>query len=133
MIRLKREHYAVGEVEHPNGVTVTVGLSYNPAMVDDIEELSYTAQRFAREALAQHGGNHALLELAVEEMVDKALHGRPFYVETREGGRGVQVYQPYGMPLDVKPCEEHGYNCPDLPGCHVPQNERRGRVPDHES
>lgn len=100
MIRLKREQYAVGEVEHPNGLSVTVGIFYDTPVTEDIEELTYTAQGFARTALDVWGDNHVGVSESVQDVMDREYPGRPFYVETRESGRGVQVYQPHGMPQD---------------------------------
>lgn len=124
MIRLKREQYVVGESER-NGVSVTVGIYYKVPVVENIEEMTHMAQRFGWAALMVTGGNHKQVVDLVQKYVETKYPGRPFYVETDEKGCGVQVYQPYGMPqdtntLDVKPCEEHGYNCPDLPECRAP-------------
>lgn len=132
MIRLKREQYAVGEAER-DGVTITVGIFYNVPITDDVGDLAREAQHFGRIALEVWGGNHEGASRSVEVMLDQEYPGRPFYVETREDGRGVQVYQPYGMPqessgtfttmsidenagpitLNIEPCDEHGYNCHD--------------------
>lgn len=100
MIRLKREQYAVGEAERDD-VTVTVGIYYDPASADDIEGLTHIAQAYASGALKVWGGNHAGIVAKVQNAMDSVYPDRPFYVETREDGRGVQVYQPYGMPQDV--------------------------------
>lgn len=110
MIRLKREQYAVGESER-NGVSVTVGIYYEVPITEDIEDMTHTAQRFGWAALMVAGGNHVEVVDLVQKYVETKYPGRPFYVETDERGRGVQVYQPYGMPrdrttLDVKPCPE---------------------------
>lgn len=121
MIRLKREQYAVGEAEH-GGVDVTVGLYYDVPAVDDIDDLTRSAQRFAELALEYWGGNHAAVSEAVQRLIDGEFPDRPFYVETREKGRGVQVYQPYGMPQDTIVV------APDKPPVHP-----GARLPDHES
>jgi hypothetical protein len=99
MIRLKREQYATGLAER-GGVSVTVGIYYEVPETEDIEELTYTAQRFGQHALDVYGGNHVDVVEEVSSLVEAEYSGRPFYVETDEKGRGVQVYQPYGMPQD---------------------------------
>lgn len=99
MIRLKREHYAVGAAER-YGVSATIGISYEASGEDDVAALTYYAQKLARLALVAHGGNHAAISALVQLSLDMDYPNRPFYVETDEEGRGVQVYQPYGMPQD---------------------------------
>lgn len=131
MIRLKREQYAVGEVEHPNGLSVTVGIFYDTPIHEDIEELTYTAQGFARTALDVWGGNHVGVSESVQDVMDREYPGRPFYVETRESGRGVQVYQPYGMPQDTEPSNYGEGGVGKCSQAQVPK--RLGRLPDHES
>jgi hypothetical protein len=80
---------------------VTVGIYFQVPMVEDVEELTHTAQTFAQVGLNLHGGNHMGVVNYVQRRMDDGFTGRPFYVETREEGRGVQVYQPYGMPQDA--------------------------------
>lgn len=99
MIRLKKEQYAVGEAER-GGLDITVGIFYEPADGEDIDALARYAQMIGQLALAGCGGNHMCSTGLVEETLETKYPGRPFYVETREKGRGVQVYQPYGMPQD---------------------------------
>lgn len=96
-----RERYAVGMatrvVDGAKGdVSVTVGIAYEDG--DDVDALSHYAQNAARFALAAEGGNHPGIVHIVELHMDVEHPQRPFYVETDEAGRGVQVYQPYGMP-----------------------------------
>jgi hypothetical protein len=113
VIRLKREQYAVGEAERA-GVSATVGIYYETPIVDDVDALTHYAQNLARFALVAHGGNHVAISELVQLSLSMDYPNRPFYVETDEKGRGVQVYQPYGMPQD-------GTSSPlrDSGGCHL--------------
>lgn len=108
MIRLKCEQYAVGEVEHSCGVSATVGIFYAVPITEDVEELTYTAQAFARVALDRHRGNHTAVVETIQLAMKLKYPDRPYYVETSESGRGVQVYQPYGMPQESWTCEHDG-------------------------
>ncbi len=102
MKRLKTEHYAVGEVER-DGISVTVGISYDPKDNPDVEDLGHAAKRFAQVALHYEGGNHVRVVAVVRLGLEHQYPGRPYYVETREEGVGVQVFQPYGIPQDDEP------------------------------
>lgn len=96
---MKREQYATGLAVSGN-VGVTVGISYEDATASDVAALADTAQRFGRVALASWGSQHTEIVATVQALVDRYYPNRPFYVETDEDGRGVQVFQPYGMPQD---------------------------------
>ena len=70
---------------------------------DDVEELTHWLQATASRALQRWGGNHLETVRQVEEAVLETYPGRAYFIETEEEGRGVQVYQPYGMPRTVNP------------------------------
>lgn len=96
--RLPREQYAVGEFEDARDFSVTVGLYYSTG--EDTVRLMSAAYDIASVSAMTCGHDHEANSLYVQDYVDRSFPGRPFYVETRREGRGVQVYQPYGMPRD---------------------------------
>lgn len=90
-----REAYARGaavlrDVECHPGLEIREG--------DDVDEMTHDLQRIAAEALRRWYGNHIEVVRQVEEAILECWPGRAYFIETEEDGRGVQVYQPYGMP-----------------------------------
>jgi hypothetical protein len=98
---VKCENYAVGEAQHPNdpSIEVTIGIEYTDD--DDIDEMTINAKAVAAAALWRHGGNHGEIAKYAQDIIPEQFPGRAFYAETREHGRGVQVYQPFGMPREL--------------------------------
>lgn len=92
-----REAYARGWVQDGD-VECSVGIEIREG--DDVDELTQYAKLFALEALAAHGGNHTLVVDAIELRIIFRYAGRAYFVETDEEGRGVQVFQPFGLPRD---------------------------------
>lgn len=92
-----REAYARGWVQRGD-VECSVGVEIREG--DDVDDMTRWVKRFAWTALALHGGNHSALVKAVEWRVKYRYPGRAYFVETEEDGKGVQVFQPFGLPRD---------------------------------
>lgn len=93
----KREAYARGAAEVA-GVECTPGLELREG--DDAEELCQEVQRVAKTALEMWGGHHINVCSFVERYFTAYYPDRAYFVETEEEGRGVQVFQPYGLPRE---------------------------------
>lgn len=65
---------------------------------EDVDQLTHEIQAIARQAVVRWGCNHLEVVRQVEEAFKERYPGRAYFIETEEDGRGVQVYQPYGMP-----------------------------------
>lgn len=95
------EKYAVGWAEM-DGIACDSGVEIREG--DDVEEMSHNIRSANRAALYTCGGNHMEIERFFEDYVASRWRGqdRAFYVQTEEDGKGVQVYQPYGMPIQTR-------------------------------
>lgn len=98
------EYYVRASVDHPwlDYVELTVGVEYTTD--DDVEEMTLQIKDLARTAawaVGEPTGFHAAYAEAVKAVVNERYPGRAFFVETDELGRGVQVYQPFGMPREL--------------------------------
>lgn len=95
----KREAYARGAAISKDGqVECHPGMEIREG--DDVDLLTHWLQMWAQRALDRWGGNHLELCRHVEEAILESFPGRAYFVETEEDGRGVQVYQPFGMPRE---------------------------------
>lgn len=65
---------------------------------DDLNRLTHFIQGAARTALFVCPENHEEVSRFVEDYIRTAYPGRAYFIETEKEGRGVQIYQPYGMP-----------------------------------
>jgi hypothetical protein len=116
-----REAYARGA-----GYNEAAGTECHPGLEiregDDVDLLTHWLQAHANRAVDRWGGNHLEVVRQVEEAILEAYPGRAYFIETEEDGRGVQVYQPFGMPRAVETRIAHAAGCLDLPrttrGCH---------------
>jgi hypothetical protein len=95
----KREVYVRGHAE-VDGVECHPGLEYRDG--DSVDYLSSLLQNWARRAIRSWNVpgcvNHMEIMRQVEECILEEFPGRAYFIETEEEGRGVQVYQPFGMP-----------------------------------
>lgn len=80
--------YVTAEV-HP-------GLELRPG--DDVDQMARELQRVGRRALQLWGDSHLEVVRQVEEFILENYPDRAYFIETEVAGRGVQVYQPFGMP-----------------------------------
>lgn len=92
-----REAYARGYVKQ-SGVECTVGIEI--ADGDDVEMMTIDAKVLGEFALLNFGGNHMRVTDYVEHGIRANYPGRAYFIETEEDGKGVQVYQPMGMPRE---------------------------------
>ena len=89
-----REYYARATVG--SDVECSIGLEVRSG--DDVEQLTWDLKAIATAALTIHGGHHQDVAAYVELKLLRNWKGRAYFIETEEDGRGVQVYQPFGMP-----------------------------------
>jgi len=96
-VRPTREYYARASAT-VDGVECHLGLELQNG--DDVSELTGRLQDLAESALRWADGQHQGTCRAIEIAVEVGWPGRAFFVETETEGRGVQVFQPYGLPRD---------------------------------
>jgi hypothetical protein len=97
----EREIYARGMASFGD-MEVHPGLELREG--DDVDHLTNWLQRQAAFAAARWEDNHLEICRQVEERILEVYPGRAYFIETEKEGRGVQVYQPFGMPREEKSC-----------------------------
>ncbi len=90
-----RERYARASVSM-SGMECTPGLELRKG--DDATEVMGFVHATAFVALAEGYPFHTQVCDSVERLFTEHYPGRAFFIETEEDGKGVQVYQPFGMP-----------------------------------
>lgn len=68
---------------------------------DDVERMTVLLQDIASAALRTQGPHRLHVAQHVETRIRREWPDRAYYVETEADGRGVQVYQPFGMPRNT--------------------------------
>lgn len=93
----KREMYARGYATLKD-MECTVGIEIRTG--DDVDQATVDARDYAHRALCFGGGNHLGICLFVEVCIKEHYPepDRAYFIETEEDGRGVQVFQPFGLP-----------------------------------
>jgi hypothetical protein len=95
------ERYAVAWAEL-DGVECHAGVELRDN--DDVNELTHNIRAACRASLYICGGNYTEIEKFFEDYVTSRFRGesRAFFVECESDDRGVQVYQPYEMPIRAR-------------------------------
>ncbi len=93
----KREAYARATTE-ADGMELSPGVEIRDG--DNVAQMTRDLQAIATTALRCCGKSHDLLVSYVENRVRANWPGRAYFIETEEDGKGVQIFQPYGLPRE---------------------------------
>ncbi len=88
-----RESYARAWVVK-GGLEFSLGLEYDDE--EEAEELSAWLKNLGENAL-EHETRVSVVSYA-EQIIRTSRPGRAYFIETERENKGVQIYQPYGLP-----------------------------------
>lgn len=83
------------------GLELSIGLEYVENNNEHVDGLTVWLSDLADRGLRLHRDSVALVGF-VERVLREAHPDRAYFIETEREGRGVQVFQPFGIP------QEHG-------------------------
>ena len=96
----EREVYARAWVTYLPGVEMSVGVAIRNESGPEIREMTMRLYELAFDALFRGMDVYTDAPAYVEQKIHEYWVGRPYFIESEEDGRGVQVFQPWGIPVD---------------------------------
>ncbi len=96
-----RAYYSNGDIE------VTVGIELRETDENHVDGLTTFALNIAAQAVISRGLNHMSVCRCIEREITANCPGRAYFIETERVGKGVQVFQPFGLPR-TQPKERTG-------------------------
>lgn len=95
----EREVYARAWATMP-GIELTIGVALHNETPAQIREMTTQLWEIAHNALSQQLDVYTAAVAYAEKRVLEFWPGRPYFIESEEDGQGVQVFQPWGLPVD---------------------------------
>lgn len=103
-MRPTREQYIRAWVQL-DGLEVHVGVEYKDG--DDVAEMADLCMDFMGIAFEASSEDEDVV-MQVEQMLQHEWPDRAYFLETERAGRGVQVFQPYGLPKNPTTTNSQG-------------------------